>query len=174
MTTMTETPAPAARTNPLTLQRQAVIDAANAPKPTWQPAPLRPPPHPAVVALREKADAIRADAAATATTADSMTQAANAVGQRIASLEGEKTGLVARLANIPNDLKAMRESARGTIHRLYGRTALDHAERESLNSASLALAWTKEIEKELPIIKKDLQARLEEINAELETLTASK
>jgi len=79
------TTAPVQRTHPIVLENRAAEARAAEPFKPWQPAPLRPPPHPAVVALREKADAVRTDAETDLARADSMTTAANVVGQRIAS-----------------------------------------------------------------------------------------
>ena len=154
---------------------RAAEDRVNTPVKPWTPAPLRPPPHPTVAALKAEAEAVRENAAATAARADSMTQAANAVAQRIDSLERDRTDIRQWLTGIEEtDLKALRESARADVHRLYGRPRLDHNQQTTLNGACAALSWTKEVEKELPAMKRDLQTQLEKIEMELASLTATK
>ena len=158
----------------MTTQRLEAEARAAAPVKPWTPAPLRPPPHPTVAALREEAETVRVEGEKIKARAASMSIEAGRIGQRISSLETERTALQQRLANLPGDLKALRESARADVHRLYGVHNLDANQQITLNGACLALVWSKEVEKELPIIRKDLQARLEETEKELASLTAPK
>jgi hypothetical protein len=151
-TEIIELPAGAAnapvRINPMTTQRLAVEAAANAPARPWQPAPLRPAPHPRVVELTAEAEAVRAAADVQLAQADRMGIAAKITGQRISGLENERTELQQRLSVIERrDLKAEREQARRQIHELYGKLSLTAAETTSLNAAVTALPGTPSLKK---------------------------
>jgi hypothetical protein len=160
------------RINPMTTQRLAADAAANAPARPWQPAPLRPAPHPRVVELTAEAESVRAAADAQLAQADRMGIAAKITGQRISSLENERTELQQRLSVIERrDLKAGREQARRQIHELYGKVSLTAAETTSLNAAVISLSWYPLLEREVPIIVKDLKARLAGIETDLGKLT---
>jgi len=147
----------------------------NTPVKPWTPAPLRPPPHPTVAALREKADAVRAEAEATLATADSMTTAANITGQRIDSLLREKTELVNRIKTIEErDLQREKAGATQTFMDLYGKHPLTHGEITTLNTIVSFLDCLPTLERLIPPALKSHRARFEKINAELEKLEASK
>jgi predicted nucleic acid-binding Zn-ribbon protein len=137
------------------------------------PAPLRKPDHPAVVALKAEADAVRQEAEQAAARADSMTVAAKITGQKISALERERTALQQRLANIAaRNLQAQLESAKRDVSRLYAAENLDAVQNQTLNEATLALLWIPELRKLVPGIQKDLEARLEKIETELASLTS--
>ena len=138
-----------------------------------QAAPLKPAPHPRQAALMAEADAIRQEASQAATRADNLTVQARVTGQRIGNLETERTGILQRLANIgENDLKSKLAANRARIHQLYGKPTLTGVETNDLNLAVASLAWFPLLEKEVVVIKKDLQTRLEKVEAQLAELTA--
>jgi hypothetical protein len=160
------------RINPMTTQRLAAAAAANAPARPWQPAPLTPPPHPRVVELTAEADAVRAAVAAESARADSLTTAAKIVGQRIASLEREKTEMLNRIASVEGrDCKAELARNRARIHQLYGKTSLSGPEIYDLNTSTQSLSWLPLLERELLALAKALRARLAAIETELGEIT---
>ena len=154
---------------------RAAEDRVNAPVVPRTPASLRKPDHPVVAALKTNADAIRAEAEATLATADSMTLAANRTGQRIESLQREKTELLNRIiAAESRDCRAELARNRARIHELYGQTSLTAAQYVDLNTAVQSLSWLPLLEKELAILAKMLKARLGEIEKSLAELESTK
>jgi len=173
MPTETESaPAPAARTNPMTVSRLAAQAAAEAPVKPWTPASA-PPRHPVVLAGLEKAAELRVQGEQLNAQAESITTRAKLTEQRIVAFQVERAELLGRItAAESRDCKAELARNRARIHLLYGKTTLTSAEIYDLNTAVQSLAWLPLFEKELLTLAKTLKARVEKIDEELAGLTA--
>jgi hypothetical protein len=154
---------------------RAAEDRANKPAQLWSPAPSNKPENARVSELKAEAEAARAEAVILAAKAEGMSTLAKITAQKISNLESQRGEVAQRLANVERvDFKSRRETARGNIHLLYGKeNHLSPAERVTLNDAVMFLAWSPVLEKELPIIVKNLKARLGEIEKQLAELTGT-
>jgi hypothetical protein len=177
MTTMpTETEsAPVSRVNPMTTSRLAAEAAAAVPVKPWTP-PLahEKPKSPDFQARLEEAEEIRSQGQALAARADSMITAAKIRNQKITALEVEKTELLNRItAAEGRDCKAELARNEARFFDLYGKLAQTLPEIADLNTCVQSFAWLPLLEKKLLVLAKTLKARVEKIDEELASLTAS-
>jgi len=166
MTTATIVEKPISGAARMHLENREAEARAGTPLKTWTPAPLRPPPHPRVLELKAEADAVAARA-------DTLTAQAMRTGQRIESLQREKTDLANQIAKIENrDLAAERVGATEAFNSKYGRN-LSADEMHGLNQIVIFLSTLPTLERLTPPLVKSLKAKLAVVEKELAAVTGA-
>ena len=150
------------------------VPTTTPPAQLWQPTPP-PPRHPAVLAGLEKAAELRAQGEQLSADADALTMRSKLTGQRIESLQREKTELLNRItAAEGRDCKAELARNEARFFDLYGKTGHTFSEIADLNTCVQSFSWLPLLEKKLLALAKALKVRLGEIDAALAELESTK